>query len=63
MRPRDREVLDELIKAGEDYAIVLSRALFPRPGETPPFDDTRRIARSRFLDAVEELISHSELSK
>ena len=59
MRPDDREILEDVLEAAELWAIgIIDAALGVR---SLTDDAQRKKAREDLIDAVEELISHSEL--
>lgn len=62
MRPADREVLEEVLVATEEHVIEIIRAAVAPVGMGST-SGSRQRTRDRLVDAVEELISHSELSK
>lgn len=63
MRPADREMLEEVLVAVEDHVIEIIRAAQPVAVGVGSTVASRQRTRDRLVDAVEELISHSELSK
>lgn len=60
MRPRDAEILGDVIKAGEDWLIQLGRTM---KGDRHVPEEIRDACRDRLIKAVDELIAESELRK